>query len=92
MREPGDPHEAELTATDGDILEPWIGGSVILLSVTLDERLSGQVCVTLAGVAPKVRSVLGPAGLTAERLADDVKEAVPPNDVSRQVPCVVPPR
>ncbi len=86
----GNPHEAVLTATDDDILATWIDGEVILLADTLDARLSDRACVTLAGVAPKVCGVLGPAGLTAERFFDDIKAAVPLNDASGQTPCVVP--
>ena len=88
----GDPHEAVLTATDDDILATWIDGRAVLLAGTLDARLSDQTCVTLAGVAPKVCGVLGPAGLTAERFADDIKDAVPLNDASGQAPCEVPSR
>ena len=86
----GDPHEAVLTATDQDILAAWIHGRVILLSDMLDERLSDQACVTLAGIVPKVCGVLGRAGLPVETFADDIRDAVPLNDVSRQAPCGMP--
>ena len=88
----GNPYEAVLTATDEDILATWIDGRVILLADTLDARLSDRACVALASVAPKVCGVLGPAGLTAEAFADDIKDAVPLNDVGRQAPCGLPSR
>ena len=75
-------------ATDEDVLATWIDGRAILLSASLNEAQGASECVTLDGVAPKVCGVLGGFGLSPERFARSIEDAVPVNDVSGQASCI----
>ena len=91
VRHTGDPHESVLTATDEETLATWIDGRAMLLADSLEEPLSGDKCVRIEGMAPKVCGVLGGLGLSAEEFSVHVVDAVPLNDTSRQAQCELQP-
>ena len=83
----GDAYEAVLTATEDDILATWIDGRAVLLSGPLEGALSGEDCVVLEGVAPRVCGVFGASGLSVERFGEYTADAVPVNDARGQASC-----
>jgi len=86
----GDPHDAVLRATHGEVLAAWVDGRALLLSKTLPESLGAGPCVALHGMAPRVCGVLSAFGLSPAAFAEYVAGVVPVNDASRQAPCEVP--
>ena len=86
----GNPHDAVLTATHGEVLAAWVDGRAILLSETLPKSLAAGPCVALKGMAPRVCGVLSTFGLSPATFIEHVEGMVPVNEFSRQAPCDAP--
>ena len=86
----GNPHDAVLTATHGEVLAAWVDGRATLLSESLPESLGAEKCIALDGMAPRVCGVLSAFGLRPSMFAEHVEGPLPIIDVIRQAPCEAP--